>query len=186
MELILASASPRRKELLGLVNMPFTVQVAPVDETMEDADVYAQVAALSRRKAQAVGAFPGKLTVAADTVVVLDGSVLGKPADEKEAVQMLTALSGRTHQVMTGLTVLHTDLCLSHTEVTQVHFRKLSAREIEDYVATGDPMDKAGAYGIQSGAAVFVEGIEGDYYNVVGLPVCKLYQMIRQVMEEIK
>lgn len=184
MELILASASPRRKELLKLLNMPFTVQTVPVDETMDTSDVYAQVAALSRRKAEAVGAFPGKLTVAADTVVVLDGKVLGKPANQQEAAQMLRMLSGRAHQVMTGLAVLHTGGCLSHTQVTQVHFRELSDEEIEGYVLSGDPMDKAGAYGIQSGAAVFVEGIEGDYYNVVGLPVCKLNELIHQVMAE--
>lgn len=185
MELILASASPRRRELIALLGMPFTVQTAPVDEIMDEgADAAEQVAALSLRKAKAVGAFPGKLTVAADTVVVLDGKVLGKPADEAEAVRMLSSLSGRTHQVMTGLTVLHTGGHLSHTQVTQVHFRKLSKEEIEDYVASKDPMDKAGAYGIQSGAAVFVEGIEGDYFNVVGLPVCKLNQMIREAMAE--
>ena len=185
MELILASASPRRRELIALLGMPFTVQTAPVDETMDEgADVAEQVAALSLRKAKAVGACPGKLTVAADTVVVLDGKVLGKPADEAEAVRMLSSLSGRTHQVMTGLTVLHPEGHLSHTQVTQVHFRKLSKEEIEDYVASKDPMDKAGAYGIQSGAAVFVEGIEGDYFNVVGLPVCKLNQMIREAMAE--
>ncbi len=183
MELILASASPRRRELIALLGMPFTVQTASVDETMDAVGtVETQVAELSLRKARAVGAFPGKITVAADTVVVLDGKVLGKPASEEEAVQMLQSLSGRTHQVMTGVTVLHQGGHISCTQVTQVHFRQLSRQEIEAYVATKDPMDKAGAYGIQSGAAVFVEGIEGDYFNVVGLPVCKLNQMIREAM----
>ena len=184
MELILASASPRRKELIALLGMPFTVKTAPVDETMDNADIETAVAELSLKKAKAVGAFAGKITVAADTVVVLDGKVLGKPANEEEAVNMLTELSGRTHQVMTGVTVLHPGGYRSCTQVTQVHFRSLSREEIEAYVATKDPMDKAGAYGIQSGAAVFVEGIEGDYFNVVGLPVCRLHQMIREVMTE--
>lgn len=183
MELILASASARRRELIGLLGMPFTVQTAPVDETMDlSKDIQQQVAELSLRKAKAVGAFAGKITVAADTVVVLDNKVLGKPADEEDAVRMLTSLSGRDHLVMTGVTVLHTNGHLSHTQVTRVRFRQLSLEEIKAYVATKDPMDKAGAYGIQSGAAVFVEGIEGDYFNVVGLPVCKLNQMIREVM----
>ena len=184
MELILASASPRRKELIALLGMPFTVKTAPVDETMDNADIETAVAELSLKKAKVVGAVHGKITVAADTVVVLDGKVLGKPANEEEAINMLTALSGRTHQVMTGVTVLHSGGYRSCTQVTQVHFRSLSREEIEAYVATKDPMDKAGAYGIQSGAAVFVEGIEGDYFNVVGLPVCRLHQMIREVMTE--
>lgn len=184
MELILASASPRRRELIALLGIPFTVKTAPVDETIDGhGDIREQVAALSLRKARAVGAFPGKITVAADTVVVLDGRVLGKPKDPEEACAMLQSLSGRTHQVMTGVTVLHSGGWRSCTEVTQVRFRALSLKEIEDYVATKDPMDKAGAYGIQSGAAVFAEGIEGDYFNVVGLPVCRLNQMIREVMK---
>ena len=184
MELILASASPRRKELIALLGMPFTVKTASVDETMDNADIETAVAELSLKKAKAVGAVHGKITVAADTVVVLDGKVLGKPANEEDAINMLTELSGRTHQVMTGVTVLHSGGYRSCTQVTQVHFRSLSREEIEAYVATKDPMDKAGAYGIQSGAAVFVEGIEGDYFNVVGLPVCRLHQMIREVMTE--
>ena len=186
MELILASQSPRRRELIGLLNMPFTVKTAPVDETMDGPDIQEQVAKLSLRKAQAVGVFPGKLTVAADTVVVLDGCVLGKPATEAQAEQMLARLSGRTHEVMTGVTVLYSGGCICHTQVTRVRFRQLTEEEIRRYVQTGDPMDKAGAYGIQSGAAVFVEGIEGDYFNVVGLPVCKLSQMIAKAMEEME
>ena len=127
---------------------------------------------------------PEDVIVAADTIVVCDGRVLGKPANEAEAVSMLTLLSGRSHQVMTGLTLRRGDRLLSHTEVTQVHFRPLDPQEILDYVRSGDPMDKAGSYGIQSGGAKFAHRLEGDYFNVVGLPVCRLSLLLKQIMEE--
>jgi septum formation protein len=122
--------------------------------------------------------------IGADTVVVLDGKVLGKPRDAADAVRMLQSLSGKTHQVMTGVCVLKGERVLTHTEVTEVTFRPLSDREIRNYVATKEPMDKAGAYGVQGGAARFVEGIRGDYFNVVGLPVCRLGLMLEKFMEE--
>ena len=120
------------------------------------------------------------MVIAADTIVVLGDAVLGKPRDPDEAVRMLTALSGRDHQVMTGLTVLRGERCVTHTEITHIHFRELSTREIEAYIRTGEPMDKAGAYGIQGGAALFAEKMVGDYYNVMGLPVCRLALILRQ------
>ena len=180
MAVILASQSPRRKELLGLLGIPFTVRVADIDEYMDPGKpVFDEVARLSREKALAVPREPEDTVIAADTVVVLAGKVLGKPGNPAEAIAMLTALSGNTHEVMTGLTVLRGSRLTSHTEVTKVRFRELSQNEIEAYVATGAPMDKAGAYGIQSDAsATFVERLEGDYYNVVGLPVCRLYQIM--------
>ena len=122
------------------------------------------------------------MIIAADTVVVLDGQELGKPKNRENAKQMLSRLSGRSHQVMTGLTVLRGDQCITHTEITDVVFRPLTEAEIDAYVASGDCDDKAGAYGIQSGAAVFVERISGDYYNVVGLPVCRLSQMLKEFL----
>lgn len=187
MSLILASASPRRRALMELLRRPFTVQVAQVDEYMDQAVPVAQaVAQVSCRKAMAVNAAPEDVVVGADTVVVLDDRVLGKPADPAHAKQMLKALSGKTHQVMTGLCVKKGECIITHTEITQVRFRTLSDREIDDYVATGEPMDKAGAYGIQGFAAAFVEDICGDYYNVVGLPVCKLGQVLTLMMEERK
>jgi len=190
MQLILASQSPRRKELLGLFHIPFTVQVADVDEAMDPAcRPYDEVARVSRLKAQAVSAGPEDVVIAADTIVVLGDAVLGKPRDPDEAVQMLTALSGRDHQVMTGMTVLAGDLLQSITEVTDLHFRPLSQKEIAAYVASGEPMDKAGAYGIQGGAALFCEKMVGDYYNVMGLPVCRLWQILKntapQLMEDM-
>ena len=181
MSLILASQSPRRKELLGLFGMPFTVRVADIDETMDaNANPYDEVARVSRLKALAVDRSETDIVVAADTIVVCDGKVLGKPRDEAEAIAMLTMLSGKDHQVMTGMTVLQGDECVTCTEVTDLHFRPLAREEIEDYVASGEPMDKAGAYGIQGGAALFCERMSGDYYNVMGLPVCRLSQIFRQ------
>lgn len=184
MELILASQSPRRRELLSLLGYPFRVQVASVDETMEALPIEQAVARLSYRKAAAVGAEADQVVIGADTVVVLDGAVLGKPRDEEDATRMLRSLSGKTHRVMTGVCVLKGERMLTHTEVTEVTFRPLTDREIESYVATKEPMDKAGAYGIQGGAARFVEGIKGDYFNVVGLPVCSLGLMLEKMMEE--
>lgn len=186
MQLILASQSPRRKELLGLFHIPFTVRVADIDETMDPAkDPSAEVARVSKAKAMAMARSADDVVIAADTIVVLEGRVLGKPKDEAHAEEILTALSGRDHQVMTGVTVLKGDRCLTHTEITDIHFRSLSQKEIRDYVATGEPMDKAGAYGIQGGAALFAEKMQGDYYNVMGLPVCRLFLMLRTIAPEL-
>ncbi len=185
MKMILASQSPRRRELLGLFRLPFTVEVADIDETMdENKPVYDEVARISREKAIAVERKEDDVVIAADTIVVCDGMRLGKPKSEAEAVKMLTMLSGRAHQVMTGMTVLRGQKSITSTTVTDIHFRPLSQQEIEDYVATLEPMDKAGAYGIQGGAALFVAHIVGDYYNVMGLPVCRLSQDLKQIMEE--
>ena len=179
--IILASQSPRRKELLGLLNIPFSVRVADIDETMDPSVSVAEaVARLSRQKAEAVPHDCSDIVIAADTVVVCDSAVLGKPANEEEAFQMLKRLSGRAHQVMTGLTVLQGKKAVSHTEITDVYFRPLTEKEIHAYIQSGDPMDKAGAYGIQNGAAVFVEKICGDYFNVVGLPVCRLNTILKE------
>ncbi len=186
MQLILASQSPRRKELLGLLRVPFTVESADIDEKMDPRlPPYDEVARVSRKKAAAVKREPDDVVVAADTIVVCDGKVLGKPHSEEEAVQMLTLLSGREHQVMTGLTVLRGEDIRTCTEVTTLRFRDLSRREILRYVATKEPMDKAGAYGIQGGGALFAEYLEGDYYNVMGLPVCRLLGLLRQVAPEL-
>ena len=186
MNVILASQSPRRKELMGLFHIPFTIQVPDVDEVM-DPGISAQdaVALVSRRKAEAVKRGADDVVIAADTIVVCDGQILGKPRDEADAFRMLQLLSGRDHQVMTGMTVLRGDRCLTHTEVTHIHFRPLSKREIEAYIATKEPMDKAGSYGIQGGAALFAEHMVGDYYNVMGLPVCRLGLLLRQIAPEL-
>ena len=186
MNVILASQSPRRKELLGLFHIPFTIQVPDADETMDpSAPAAEQVALVSRRKAEAVRRGVGDVVIAADTIVVCRGQILGKPRDEDHARKMLELLSGRDHQVMTGMTVLRDDRCVSCTEITDIHFRPLSAREIDAYIATKEPMDKAGAYGIQGGAALFAEKLVGDYYNVMGLPVCRLGQILADIAPEL-
>lgn len=186
MNVILASQSPRRRELLGLFRIPFTVRAADIDETMDPAlPAEQEVARVSRGKAMATPAKAEDVVIAADTIVVCNGKTLGKPKSKEQAVEMLTMLSGRDHQVMTGLTVRKGDTCRTVTEITHLHFRKLSQREILDYVATGEPMDKAGAYGIQGGAALFVERLDGDYYNVMGLPVCRLWQVLADTAPEV-
>ena len=184
MQLILASQSPRRKELLGLFRLPFIVRVADIDESMNPGDPYEEVARVSRLKAMAVPREEEDVVIAADTIVVCDGRVLGKPKDEADAYRMLTLLSGRDHQVMTGLTVLRGEKILSCTEVTDIHFRDLTEKEIESYIRTGEPMDKAGSYGIQGGAALFAEKLSGDYFNVVGLPVCRLGILLKEIAPE--
>ena len=190
MQLILASQSPRRKELLGLFHIPFIVRVADIDEAMDpSAPPYDEVARVSLLKAQAVSREDDDIVIAADTIVVCDGQVLGKPQDEADARRMLQLLSGRDHQVMTGMTVLQGSRQVVCTEVTDIHFRQLSDREIDRYIATKEPMDKAGSYGIQGGAALFAEKLTGDYYNVMGLPVCRLSQILKELaidtMEEL-
>ena len=186
MQLILASASPRRKELLGLFKIPFTIRVADIDEAMDPAkSPYEEVARVSRQKAMAVERERDDIVIAADTIVVCEGKILGKPHSTEEAVKMLKLLSGRDHQVMTGCTVLTETACETFTEVTDLHFRELSRKEIEKYVASGEPMDKAGAYGIQGGAALFCQRMVGDYYNVMGLPVCRLWETLRRIAAEV-
>ena len=183
MGLILASGSPRRRQLLEQIGLTFVVRSSDVDESVSPGLTPAQVVeSLSARKGEAVAAeaVPGDLVLSADTVVALDGAILGKPRDRAEAEAMLTALSGRTHQVYTGVTLLQDGRRLTEHEVTAVTFRPLSPEEIAAYVSTGEPMDKAGAYGIQGLGALLVERLEGDYFNVMGLPLCRLGQMLAQ------
>ena len=186
MSLILASASPRRKELLGLFHIPFEIRVADIDETMDPEKApFDEVARVSGLKAAALNAVPDDVVVAADTIVVCEGKVLGKPRDEADAVSMLRLLSGRDHQVMTGVTVRSGQNSRTFTEVTDIHFRELTEKEIRAYVASGEPMDKAGSYGIQGGAALFCTRMVGDYYNVMGLPVCRLGQVLREMAPDL-
>lgn len=186
MNLILASASPRRQELLKVFGCPFTVRAADIDETMDpDKAPFDEVARVSRQKAQAIAAGQDDVIIAADTIVVCCGKVLGKPRDAEDARRMLSLLSGRDHQVMTGCTVMRGSRAVTFTEVTDLHFRPLLPQEIRRYILTGEPMDKAGAYGIQGGGALFCQRMEGDYYNVMGLPLCRLGQVLRDMAPEI-
>ena len=186
MSLILASASPRRKELLGLFGVPFVIRAADIDEAMDPAKApFDEVARVSRLKALATERAKGDVVIAADTIVVCGGEVLGKPRDREDACRMLRLLSGRDHQVMTGVTVLRGGDAVTFTEVTDLHFRDLTEKEIIRYVESGEPMDKAGSYGIQGGAALFCTGMQGDYYNVMGLPVCALGEVLKKTAPQL-
>ncbi len=181
--IVLASASPRRSELLALAGIEFSVMPADIcEDVLPGEEPAGHVMRLSSEKARAVAAKTGeRFFIGADTVVILDNRIMGKPADEQEAYEMLSALSGRTHEVITGFTVLDgaTGVCLSRNVRTEVIFRPLAEREIREYIASGCPMDKAGAYAIQGGAVHFVRSIRGSYSNVVGLPMAELYELLQ-------
>lgn len=183
MRLILASASPRRQELLRGLGLQFTIQTADIDETMHpERGAAEEVARVSRMKAEAIlaGVPEDALVIAADTIVCIDDKILGKPESEQAAAEMLRMLSGRKNQVRTGVTVCSHEKAVTSVVTTDVCFRDLSEDEILSYVATGEPMDKAGSYGIQGLASIFVEELHGDYFNVMGLPLCELSQMLQQ------
>lgn len=189
MEFVLASASPRRREILSHLGLEFCVVCADADETSDERDGARLVEILSHRKATAVQAAlraAGKLTedtviLAADTVVVSpDGEILGKPRDRADALRMLRLLSDRTHSVISGICVTRGDKTVTAHEVTEVTFAPLSDEIMEKYVDSGEPMDKAGAYGIQDTASLWISGIRGDYFNVVGLPVYRLETTLRE------
>ena len=188
MELILASQSPRRRELLTQMGLSdFLIRPAQGEEVIDPAlSPEELVISLSRQKAAEISqTAPDALIIAADTVVTADGRVLGKPRNEEDAAAMLRFLSGRTHTVYTGVTVQQGEHSRSEFEATQVRFRPLSEQDIAAYIATGEPMDKAGSYGIQGGAALFCQKLCGDYYNVMGLPVCHLGEVLRKIAPEL-
>ena len=187
MAYILASKSPRRSAYLTEMGIPFRIVTAETDESLDgDVPLREGVRLLACRKASAVVPLVSKsdLVIAADTLVELDGRPLGKPRDEREAGEMLRRLSGRAHRVHTGVAVLLGERLLSATETTTVFFRALSDAEIDAYIASGEPMDKAGAYGIQGQASAFVSRIEGELDTVVGLPCARLAEMIREIEDE--
>lgn len=192
-KIILASASPRRKELLTQAGIPFTIRVSGAEENascdkpcdlvkelsgMKAEDIFAQLTEEEAKEALVIGA---------DTIVALDGEIMGKPGSPKWAVEMLTALQGKTHQVYTGVTFVYQNqengavTAHSFYEKTEVTFYPMTEQEIADYVATGEPMDKAGAYAIQGKCAAYIKGINGDYSNVVGLPIGRVYQELKKV-----
>ncbi|MBZ5582646.1 MAG: Maf family protein [Acidobacteriia bacterium] len=178
--LVLASQSARRADILKQAGIPFTVRAVEVDETPlrhEKPEDYVQ--RLAAAKALAVAAGPDDVMLGADTTVVLDGDMMGKPADAEDARRMLTALSGRRHEVITGICLRFPTELVRDWSATAVWFAPMSEREIEEYAASGEPMDKAGAYAIQGLASKFIEKIEGCYFNVVGLPVALVYGHLR-------
>ena len=183
-KMILASASPRRRELLTQAGFSFEVKVSDADEVITEKEPDKIVKELALVKACAVAASETEaLIIGADTIVAVDGKILGKPRDAEEAFSMLSMLQGRTHQVYTGVALITKEegLQKSHvfSEKTDVHMYPMTEQEIREYIATGEPLDKAGAYGIQGRAAVYIRKIEGDYNNVVGLPISRLYQELK-------
>jgi septum formation protein len=183
MTIILASNSPRRKDLLHQIGIDFSIDPADVDERVLPSEVpegYAVRVALDKARLAAARAAAG-IVIAADTIVVVDDEILGKPADANDAERMLKMLSGKVHRVITGLAVMDaaTGKTLTRTSITRVWFRRLAPQEIASYIATGEPLDKAGAYGIQERGALLVDKIDGCYFNVVGLPLSLLGELLR-------
>ena len=182
LRIILASQSPRRRELLTLIGIPHDVRPADLDESVLPGETPASHAErLARSKAETIGALePAAVVIGADTIVVLDGDILGKPRDASEAVVMLRRLSGCRHTVLTAVAVAHRGRTVSSVETVEVTFRPLNDMQIEAYIATGEPMDKAGAYGIQGFGAVIVERVHGDYFAVMGLALGRLVGLLGQ------
>jgi septum formation protein len=185
--LVLASQSPRRAELLRQAGIPFVVRAVPVDETPRAGeDPAGYVCRLAEEKAQAVEARADDIVLGADTTVVVEGQMLGKPVNAMDAMRMLEALAGRGHEVLTGVCLRLGEAVVRDVAATRVWFAEMTAREIEEYAATGEPLDKAGAYAIQGLASKFVERIEGCYFNVVGLPVPLVYRHLRTFYSTLK
>lgn len=187
MELILASASPRRKELLEKIGLPFTVQPAKGEERITQKSPAAVVMELSRQKAEEIAAAQTEdcIIIGADTVVAKGEKIMGKPKDAADAKQMLRSIADDCHQVYTGVTLIRTGAhpqSATFQEETDVFLYPISDAELDAYIASGDPMDKAGAYGIQGDFAIYVKRIAGDYYNVVGLPIGRVYQELKRML----
>ena len=186
-KIILASASPRRRELLSLADIKYSLCIKNVDETVpegltpeEGAEYTAEQKTLPVSEAN-----PDAIVIGADTIVVQDGEIFGKPKDEEDAKRMLIRLSGKEHQVITGVCLAAGDVKVKFHETTTVKFHKLEREEINRYVKSGEPMDKAGAYGIQGRGCLLVESIDGDFYNVVGLPIARVVREIKKLSNEL-
>ena len=181
--LVLASASPRRKELISIISKDVIIAPANVDESFSEincAETVPEMLAI-RKAAYVAKQYPDDTVIGCDTSVIIDGEILGKPADSEDARRMLKLLSGKTHRVITGCAIFKKGRSLSFSEVTKVTFYPLTDDEIENYIASGEPMDKAGAYGIQGYGSILVKEIHGDYFNVVGLPVAKLNRALKNI-----
>lgn len=184
MNIILASASPRRKEILENANVKFKIMASSIEELILDGESPCQmVMRLAFEKGMDIASRQkSDLIISADTIVVLDNTVLGKPKDEIEAKKMITSLSGRTHQVITGISLINLDSNKKIIDyvISNVKFKKLSEEDINDYIRTKESLDKAGAYGIQGYGALLVEEIQGDYFNIVGLPISRLSDLLKK------
>ncbi len=181
---ILASSSPRRHELFAFITKDFEVISPDCDEVLPDGiEPYSVPEMLAVRKAMSVAkTYPDEMVVGCDTVVILDGVIFGKPKDENNAYDMLGTLSRRTHTVVSGVCICYKSKTLSFSQETDVEFYPLSDSEIRDYIAEFKPLDKAGSYGVQDGGALFIKGIKGDYYNVMGLPIARLKREIDKLI----
>ena len=180
--IILASKSPRRKELLEMLKIPFEIIVSDIDENIDyENDLVKEIEKLSYQKAQAVFKdHSDALVIGADTIVKIGNDVLGKPKSLSDAKKMLEELSDNTHEVVTGVTIIYKDQTETFSSIAEVTFYPLSKKEIDEYIATNEPMDKAGSYAIQGDAAKFIRSINGDYYTIVGLPVAELYHRLKK------
>ena len=185
-KLVLASGSPRRSEIMNSVGWEFVKAVPDIDESERDGEgpeIYVQ--RLAKEKAEAVGAsYPDQIVLAADTTVVIDDGIIGKPVDLDDARRMLRMLAGNWHEVLTGIAVMRNGNTEIGLQRTRVKFAPMNENEINFLAEKGDPLDKAGAYAVQAQAALFIEGIEGDYWNVVGLPISLVYEMVGKVMSD--
>ncbi|MBQ2996882.1 MAG: septum formation protein Maf [Oscillibacter sp.] len=181
-KIVLASGSPRRQELLQRIGITdFEIRVPEVEEAFPEGLTPQQVVEyISREKSDEVPSSPDEIVITADTMVFLDDQRLGKPRDEADALRMLTALQGRHHTVCTGVTVRQGETVLTESETTHVYFRSATESELLAYIATGEPMDKAGSYGVQGKGALLVEKLDGDFFNVMGLPVLRLSRMLQR------
>ena len=181
-KLVLASGSPRRSEIMNSVGWEFTKDVPDIDESEHPAETPEDyVRRLAREKAETIApSHPGEIVLAADTTVVIESQIVGKPIDVEDARRMLEMLSGNWHEVLTGIAVMKNGATEIGIERTRVKFAQMSKAEVDFLVDKGDPLDKAGAYAVQAQAALFIEGIEGDYWNVVGLPIGLVYRMVRR------
>lgn len=179
MKIVLASKSARRKELLSMLCSDFTIRVSDADESYSESDLFKVPALLASKKAMAVFINDDEIIIGCDTVVINDGELLGKPKDRDDAVRMLKAMSGHFHYVVSGVFLRTREKCHSFSVSTRVYMRELTDGEIDFYVDRFEPYDKAGAYGIQESAGAFIEKIDGDFYNVVGLPICALTTALR-------
>lgn len=186
-KLVLASGSPRRSEIMNSVGWEFTKDVPDIDESERKGETpEAYVQRLAKEKAQAVAtSHPDEIILAADTTVVIEDKIVGKPKDLSDARRMLEMLSGNWHEVLTGIAVINNGTVEVGLQRTRVKFLPMNDDEIELLVAKGDPLDKAGAYAVQAQAALFIEGIEGDYWNVVGLPISLVYEMVKRVTRRV-
>ncbi|MEG0077774.1 Maf family protein [Anaerorhabdus sp.] len=183
LDLVLASQSPRRKELMEVIGLPFRIEVADIDETMDlNGDLVEEIKLLAYRKAKVIAdKSQNSVVVGADTIVVYENKVLGKPKNNADAFEMLRLLSGKTHKVLTGVSIIDCGDVKMYCSISDVTFNELSDVEIQKYIETKEPMDKAGAYGIQGFGGCFVREIKGDYYTIMGLPLSLVYQELMTI-----